>query len=307
MNSVELQEEAPDLGNGAARRVQASDTVPSPGGLHDRWTINKPPARRWSGVDLREAWEHRELALFLALRTLKLRYRQTFFGVSWALLQPLVALAIFSVVFGRFARLPADGIPYAVFVYPALCIWTYFSTSVTASALELVEHQELVTKVYFPRVLAPAAALLPGLVDLAISLLLAGVLMAVTGVAPGPAVVLLPFWLIAAGIVAFGVGLWLAALNIRFRDVRHTLPFVLQTWFFVTPIVYSSSVVDDGAFRLLFALNPLVLVVDGCRWSLLDAPAPPPVDLVSAGVGVALFASGLVYFRASERRFADFI
>jgi lipopolysaccharide transport system permease protein len=288
-------------------RVELQEEVPDPGGLADRWTINKPPARRWSGVDLREAWAHRELALFLALRTLKLRYRQTFFGVAWALLQPLVALAIFSVVFGRFARLPADGIPYAVFVYPALCIWTYVSTSVTASALELVEHQELVTKVYFPRVLAPVAALLPGVVDLAISLLLAGVLMAVTGVTPGPAVVLLPLWLLGAGIVALGVGLWLAALNIRFRDVRHTLPFVLQTWFFVTPIVYSSSVVDDETFRFLFALNPLVLIIDGCRWSLLDAPAPPLVDLVSAGVAAALFVSGLVYFRASERRFADFI
>jgi lipopolysaccharide transport system permease protein len=307
MNRVALQERTPDLGKGAAASLQAHDTAPSLGGLSNRWTINKPPVRRWSGIDLREAWAHRELALFLALRTLKLRYRQTFFGVAWALLQPLVALAIFSVVFGRFARLPADGIPYAVFVYPALCIWTYVSTAVTASALELVEHQELVTKVYFPRVLAPAAALLPGLVDLTISLLLAGVLMAVTGVAPGPPVVLLPFWLLGAGMVALGVGLWLAALNIRFRDVRHTLPFVLQTWFFVTPIVYSSNVVDDETFRLLFALNPLVLIVDGCRWSLLDAPAPPLVDLVSAGVAVALFVSGLVYFRASERRFADFI
>lgn len=258
-------------------------------------------------MDLREAWAHRELAFFLAQRTLKLRYRQTFFGVAWALLQPLVALAIFSVVFGRFARLPADGIPYAVFVYPALCLWTYVSTSVSGAALELVEHQELVTKVYFPRVLAPVAAVLPGLVDLGVSLLLVGVLMAVTGVTPGPAIVLLPVWVLGAVIVALGAGLWLAALNIRFRDVRHTLPFVLQTWFFVSPIVYSSSVVDDETFRLLFALNPLVLVIDGCRWSLLDAPAPPLGDLVSAGVGVTLLVSGLVYFRAAERRFADFI
>jgi len=285
----------------------APDARSRAGGRAERWTVNRAPSGRFGGVDLAEAWAHRGLALFLAQRTLTLRYRQTFFGVAWAVLQPLVALAIFSVVFGRFARLPADGIPYAVFVYPALCLWTYVSTSVAASALELVEHQELVTKVYFPRVLAPVAALLPGLVDLGISLVLVGAMMAITGVAPGPAILLLPVWLVAAIVVALGTGLWLAALNIRFRDVRHTLPFMLQTWFFVSPIVYSSRVVDDETIRLLFAINPMVMVIDGVRWSLLDAPAPPVADVVSAVAALAVLVSGLVYFRAAERRFADVI
>lgn len=271
------------------------------------WVVNRPPQSRWSGVDLREAWSQRELAYFLAQRTFRLRYRQTAFGIAWALIQPLAALAIFTVIFGRYARLPADGVPYATFVYPALCLWTYVSTAVSASALELVAHQELVTKVYFPRVLAPVAALLPGYVDFLISLLLVGVLMLITDVAPGLAILLLPVWLLAGGIVALGLGLWLAALNVRFRDVRHTLPFLLQTWFFLSPIVYTSNLIEDGALRLLYALNPLVLVIDGLRWSLLDTAAPPAEDLLSLVVMVLLVTSGLYYFRASERRFADVI
>jgi len=271
------------------------------------WVVNRAPTARWQGVDLAEAWRYRELAYMLALRTFKLRYRQTFFGIAWALLQPLVALAIFAVIFGRFAKLPADGIPYAVFVFPALCIWTYVSTAVSAASLELVSHQELVTKVYFPRVLAPVSALLPGVVDLVISLSLAGVLMAATGVAPGPAILLLPMWILLSCLVALGSGLWLAALNVRYRDVRHTLPFLLQTWLFVSPVVYSSSLIEDGWLRALYSLNPMVAVIDGLRWSLLDAPAPPAYDLLSGAVTILLVVTGLVYFRASERKFADVI
>jgi len=271
------------------------------------WVVNRAPTKRWQGVDLAEAWRYRELAYMLALRTLKLRYRQTFFGVAWALLQPLVALAIFAVIFGRFAKLPADGIPYAVFVFPALCIWTYVSTGVSAAALELVSHQELVTKVYFPRVLAPVSALLPGVVDLVISLALAGILMAATGVTPGGAILLLPMWILLSCLVALGSGLWLAALNVRYRDVRHTLPFLLQTWFFVSPVVYASSLIEDGWLHVLFSLNPMAAVIDGLRWSLLDAPAPPVYDILSVAVTLLLVVSGLVYFRASERKFADVI
>jgi lipopolysaccharide transport system permease protein len=270
------------------------------------WTVNAP-SPRWGGVDLREAWRHRELAYFLAQRTLKLRYRQTFFGVAWALLQPLAALAVFGVLFGHFAGLPTDGIPYAAFMYPAMCMWTYVSSSVNAASLELVSHQELVTKIYFPRVLAPLAAMLPGLVDLVVSLSLAGVLMAITGVAPGPAIALLPLWLLSGVVAALGPSLLLAALNVRFRDVRQTLPFLTQIWFFATPVVYSASIVDDDVLRLLFALNPLVGVIDGLRWSLLDAPPPPASDLVSALSAIVLLVAGILYFRAAERRFADII
>jgi lipopolysaccharide transport system permease protein len=271
-----------------------------------RWTINAP-STRWQGIDFAEAWRHRELAYFLAQRTLKLRYRQTFFGVAWALLQPLAALLIFGLIFGRFAGLPSDGIPYAAFMYPAMCMWTYASSSVNAASLELVSHQQLVTKVYFPRVLAPLAAMLPGLVDLGLSLVFAAVIMAVTGVTPGPALVLLPLWLAAGVLAVVGVSLWLAALNVRFRDVRQTLPFLTQIWFFLTPVVYSSSIIDDRLLRAVFALNPLVGVMDGIRWSLLAAPPPPAVDLLSALSAIVLLVTGAFYFRAAERRFADVI
>lgn len=243
----------------------------------------------------------------LALRTLKVRYRQTFFGVAWALLQPLVTLAVFAVLFGHFARLPAEDIPYAVFVFPALCIWAYVSTAVNAAAVELVSNQELVTKVYFPRVLAPVSALLPGIVDLLISLSLTGVLMAVAGVTPGAAILLLPVWILGAILVALGLGLWLAALNVRFRDVRQTLPFLLQTWLFISPVAYASTLIKDEGLRVLYSLNPMVGVIDGLRWSLVDAPAPPLADVLSAVVTLVLVISGLVYFKASERQFADVI
>ena len=273
----------------------------------ERWSVNEASTSRWAGFGARELWRERELGFFLAQRTFKLRYRQTFFGVAWALLQPLVALAIFSVVFGRYARLPSDGVPYAAFVFPALCVWIYMSTSVTSAALELVGNQELVTKVYFPRMLAPVSALIPGLLDLAITLVLVAILIALAGVTPGLSLVLLPVWIFAAVLTALGLGLWLSAINVRFRDVRHTLPFLLQTWFFLSPIVYSSSLIKDEALRWVYALNPMVLVIDGMRWSMLNTPPPPLSDLMSAVTIVLLAASGMAYFRVSERRFADVI
>ena len=282
-------------------------TAPPTPGPSEEWVVNRVRTGRLQGVDLKEAWRYRELAQLLALRTLKLRYRQTFIGVAWVVLQPLVTLAIFAVVFGHYAHLPAQGIPYATFVFPGLVIWTYVSTAVNGAAVELVSNQELVTKVYFPRVLAPVSALLSGLPDLGISLVLTGILMAVTGVAPGWAVVLLPVWLAAALGVSLGTGLLLAALNVRFRDVRQTLPFLIQTWFFITPVVYAGSLVGDGGLRSLLALNPMVGVIDGLRWSLLDARVPPVTDALGLVTLAALLAGGILYFRASERWFADVI
>lgn len=273
----------------------------------DDWVVNRARTGRLQGIDLREAWRYREVAQILALRTLKLRYRQTFIGVAWVVLQPVITLAIFAIVFGHYGRLPAQGIPYAAFVFPALCVWTYVSGAVSAAAIELVSHQELVTKVFFPRVLAPVSALLSALPDLLISLVLSGIVMAFAGVAPGWAIVTLPLWLAAAFGVALGAGLLLAALNVRFRDVRQTLPFLIQTWFFLTPVVYAGSLVGDGVLRALLALNPMVGVVDGLRWSLVDAPAPPVTDALGLITLLALVVGGILYFRASERRFADVI
>jgi lipopolysaccharide transport system permease protein len=270
------------------------------------WTETRPPRRGLPRLDLREAWRHRDLGIVLAQRTLKVRYRQTLLGVAWALLQPLAGLVIFTIVFGRLAQLPSDGLPYAVFVYPAMCLWTYVSVSVSAAAAELPQYPHLVTRVYFPRILSPAAAVVPGLIDFALALALTAVLLVVYDVAPGPQVLLVPVWMAASAIVAFGVGTWLAAINVRYRDVRYVLPFLLQTWFFLSPMVFPSSLVND-AWRTVYALNPLVGLVDGLRWSLVGGAAPPLADLASLASGIAIVVTGLYYFRKVEVSFADVI
>jgi lipopolysaccharide transport system permease protein len=287
--------------------VTALDAAPSEldGAAEDEWTENRPPRRGLPRLELREAWAHRDLGVVLAQRTLKVRYRQTLFGVGWALLQPLAGLVIFTIAFGRLAKVPSDGLPYPVFVYPATCLWIYVSTSVSAAATELPQNPHLVTRVYFPRILSPAAAVLPGLVDFAVALALTAVLLVVYDVAPGPQVLLVPAWMAAAAVVAFGIGTWLAAINVKYRDVRHVLPFLLQTWFFLSPIVFPSSLVSDD-WQALYALNPLVGLVDGLRWSF-GGPAPPLADVASLVSAVVIAVGGLFYFRSVEVTFADVI
>jgi len=270
------------------------------------WTENRPPRRGLPRLELGEAWGHRELGLVLAQRTLKVRYRQTLLGVAWALLQPLAGLVIFTIVFGRLAKLPSDGLPYAVFVYPAMCLWTYVSASVSAAAAELPQNPHLVTRVYFPRILSPAAAVLPGLLDFIVALSLTAVLLVVHDITPGPQVLLVPLWIAAAAIVAFGIGTWLAAINVKYRDVQYVLPFLLQTWFFLSPMVFPSSLVSDD-WRALYALNLLVGLVDGLRWSLVDGPVPPLADVASLVSTVVIVVGGLYYFRSAEVHFADVI
>jgi lipopolysaccharide transport system permease protein len=226
--------------------------------------------------------------------------------VAWAVLQPLAGMLVFSVVFGRLVGVPSDGIPYPVFVFAGLAIWTYFATGIEQAAQSLVEAADLVTKVYFPRLLAPLAATIPGLLDLGICLLFLSALMVGYGVLPGAAIVLLPVWVLAAVIVTAGVGFWLSALNVQYRDVRHALTFVIQIWFFATPVVYSSSVFD-GAWSYVFALNPMTGVVEGFRWSLVSGPAPGAEGVVSLVVAVLLVIGGALYFQRYERRFADVV
>ncbi|MBA2372380.1 MAG: ABC transporter permease [Chloroflexi bacterium] len=257
-------------------------------------------------IDIRELWAFRELAYAFALRDVKLRYRQTALGIAWVLLQPLGAAAIFAVVFGRVVDVPSDGLPYPLFVFAGLVLWTYVSNAVDAASRSLIEPAELITKVYFPRVHAPLAAVLPGLLDLGISLLLLGLVMAAYGVVPGVAIVLLPVWVGLATLVAFVMGLWLSALNVEFRDVRYALGYLLQVWLFASPVIYPSSLVD-GWKAYIFAANPLVGVLDGFRWSVLGGPAPGSHGLVSLAVGVLLLLGGVVHFRRAERRFADVI
>jgi homopolymeric O-antigen transport system permease protein len=271
-----------------------------------RWNVNAPPSGWWPRLDLRELLAYRELAVAFAVKDLRVRYKQTFFGVAWAVFQPLAAVLIFTVVFGRVAHLPTDGTPYPVFVYSGMAVWLYFSSSVTAAAGSFVENRELVTKVWFPRLVAPLAAVLSPLVDLAISLAILGIFIAGYGVVPGPALASLPIWILAAVFLALATGLWTSALNVKYRDVKHVLPFLLQVWFFASAIVYAGSSLY-GQWRWAFALNPVVGLVDGFRWSLISGPAPGLEDLVSLAVGLILLLGGIIYFRRLEQYFGDLI
>jgi lipopolysaccharide transport system permease protein len=271
------------------------------------WTELKPPSRRFVGIDVSDLWRHRELVLFLALRDLKLRYRQTALGVAWALLQPLAVVGLFTLVFSRVRGLATPSIPYLVFVFTAMVIWTYVASSVESAARSLIEDRAMVEKVYFPRLLAPLAAVLPGLLDLALSLGALALMLVAFSTPVTPRGILIPLNIALAVLVALGAGLWLSALNVQYRDVRYALPLVLQLWFVATPIAYPSSLLH-GAVRWLYALNPLVGLVDVFRWCVLSAAPPPPVaDVMSVATGALLLLTGVVYFQAVQRRFADVI
>lgn len=270
------------------------------------WIENRAPRGWLPRVSPRELWSFRDLAYALALKDLSVRYKQTFFGIAWAGLQPLLAVVIFTIVFGRLVGVPTEGLPYTVFAYAGMALWLYVAGSTTAASLSLVDNRELVSKIYFPRGLAPLAAVAPGLVDLAASLGILVVFMAVYGVAPGIAVVLVPVWIVLAAIVALSVGLSLSALNVKYRDVKHALGLGIQLWFFASPVVYPSSLVE-GDWRYVYALNPMSGVLDGFRWSALNAPAPGDELLVSLVVAGVLLVLGLVYFHRVERHAADLI
>jgi lipopolysaccharide transport system permease protein len=271
----------------------------------DAWVENRP-SRGFRGPGLRELWRYRELGGFLALRDLKVRYKQAVFGAAWAVFQPLAGVVVFTLVFRRLAKVPSDGIPYPLFVFAGLAVWSYHASSVTRATQSLVGNAPLVTKVYFPRQLVPLAAVLPGLVDLALSLLMLGVLLAVYQTAPGWAVLTLPLWLVALVATTLGVGLWLSALNVQYRDINHAITLFIQLWLFVSPVAYPSSMVEGG-WRLLYALNPMAGVIDGFRWALVRGPRPGPTLLISLAVTAVILVSGVLYFQRTERRFADVI
>ena len=270
------------------------------------WVENSASDRFHPIALLRDLWTYRELGLAFAVSALRVRYKQAAFGIAWAVLQPLLAVIIFSVVFGRLAGLPSDGIPYPVFNYSAMILWLYVSLGVAAAAHSLVENRDMITKVYFARPVAPLSAAFPGLVDLAIAFVVLVGMLVVYSVTPGWAVVFTPFWVLAAMLVVLAVGFPLSALNVRFRDVRLALPLALQLWLFASPVVYSSSLVE-GWWKYVYALNPMATVLDGFRWSIADGPAPGPEALVSAAVVVVVLVAGLSYFARAERSFADVI
>jgi lipopolysaccharide transport system permease protein len=270
-------------------------------------TIVLSPASGWVPLRLRELWEYRELLYFLTWRDIKVRYKQTALGAAWAIIQPFFTMVVFSVFFGRLARLPSEGVPYPVFTYCALVPWTYFATALTQSSNSLVDHARLITKVYFPRLLVPAAAVIAGLLDFAIALVVLLAMLLYYGIVPTPAVLVLPLFALLALLTALAVGLWLSALNVQYRDVKYTIPFLVQIWLFVTPVAYSSTLVPER-WRTLYALNPMTGVVEGFRWALLGhRDAPGPMLLASVASVILLLLGGLFFFRRMERRFADVV
>jgi len=265
------------------------------------------PSRSWAPLRLREIWEYRELLYFLVWREIKVRYKQTALGVAWAVIQPLFTMVVFSIFFGRLAGLPSDGVPYPVFAYCALLPWQLFAFALTESSNSVVANQRLITKVYFPRLIMPLAAVCVGLADFAISFVVLLALMAYYGIAPGLAAWTVPAWAALAVLTALSVGLWLSALNVRYRDIRYTIPFLTQVWLFATPVAYATTMIPEG-WRTVYALNPMVGVVDGFRWALLGTVAwPGPTVFVSMGAVAVLLVSGLFYFRRMERTFADVV
>jgi lipopolysaccharide transport system permease protein len=268
------------------------------------WTESRAARGLLPRLDLRELWAYRELAVFLAGRDLRLRYKQTLFGIAWAVIQPVAAAGIFGLFLGRLAGLPSDGYPYLPFVFAGLVAWLYVSTAVTAAARSLVDQRPMVTKVYFPRLLAPLAAVLPGLLDLLISLVIMAGVLIVSGVSPGLPLITLPLWIGGAVVVSASIGVLLAALNALYRDVQFALTFVLQAWLFASPVVYPTSLVHGDA-KALFALNPMVGLIDGFRWALLDDPTLGPHDLVSLAVTLLVLVFGVAYFQRVDRTLAD--
>ncbi|HEX8255880.1 MAG TPA: ABC transporter permease [Thermoanaerobaculia bacterium] len=258
-------------------------------------------------VDLRELWQYRELLFLLAWRDATVRYKQSVVGVGWALIQPLLMMTIFTLVFGRFAKLPSDGLPYAVFTLTALLPWNYFSRSLADSSNSLVGASHLLTKIYFPRLVLPLSKVFSGLIDFAVAFALLGVVMIWYRVVPSARIVMLPAFMLLAMLTALGTGLWLTALNVKYRDVGFVVPFLLQFWMYASPVAYSSSIVPPQ-WQWLYGLNPMVGVVDGFRWALLaKAPPNPQSLLASVVIVVVLLLSGLYYFRRTERTFADVI
>jgi lipopolysaccharide transport system permease protein len=265
------------------------------------------PSTGLVSLDLTSLWRYRELLYFLVWRDIKVRYKQTVLGASWAIIQPVATMIVFSLFFGRLAGVPSDGVPYPLFAFAALVPWTFFAQGLTQSANSLVASQDLIRKVYFPRLAIPIATVLSGAVDLALALTVLGGMMAFYGVAPTLQVMWILPLILLAFVTALGVGLWFAALNVQYRDVAYIVPFIVQFWLFATPIAYPSSLLPEQ-WRVVYALNPMVGVVEGFRWALVGADtAPGPMVAVSAAAALILLLGGAFYFRSMERRFADVV
>lgn len=266
------------------------------------------PSKGWVSLKLHELWEYRELLYFLTWRDIKVRYKQTVLGAAWAILQPFMTMVVFSLFFGGLAQIPSDGVPYPIFSYTALVPWTFFASGLTMSSNSLVGSANLIKKVYFPRLTIPIATVLSGAVDFVIAFVVLLVMMLFFGIVPTANVLVLPFFVLLAFVTALGVGLWLSAMNVQFRDVRYTVPFLTQFWMFITPIAYPSSLIENEVLRAIYGINPMAGVIEGFRWALLGTDsAPGPVIIVSSIAALLLLVSGLFYFRRMEKTFADVV
>lgn len=269
----------------------------------------KPPTG-WNALKLKDLWLYRELIYFMTWRDLKVRYKQTLLGASWAVLRPFLSMVVFSIFFGGLAKVSSDGVPYPLFSFTGLLPWELFATALSVASRSLVQNSNMITKVYFPRVILPMSSILAGLADFAIAFVVLLGIMLYFHWPLSSHIWSLPFFLLLALITSLGVGLWLSALNVQYRDVGYVTPFLTQFWLFITPIVYPASMLTNEKWRLVLALNPMSGVVEGFRWALLGGtqqPAPGPMLIVSSVVAVVVLISGLFYFHHMERTFADMI
>ena len=269
--------------------------------------IEIAPSRGWEALDLRGVWEYRELVWFLIWRDIKVRYKQASLGIAWAVIQPVMTMLVFTLIFGRLAQLPSDGLPYPVFTFTALLPWQLFSGALTGSANSVVNSASLISKVYFPRLVIPIASVMATLVDFSISFGVLLGLMAWYGISLRLAVVVLPLLVMLALAIALAVGLWASALNVRYRDVRHVMPFVIQFWLLASPVAYSTSLITSPTWRAVYSLNPMVGVIEGFRWAVLGSTPPSVLVVPSVFVTGVLLAGGLFFFRRTEASFADVI
>lgn len=266
------------------------------------------PEKGWSTLNLRDLWRYRELIYFMTWRDLKVRYKQTLLGAGWAILRPVLTMVVFSIFFGELAKVPSDGIPYPIFTFTALLPWELFVSALSQASRSLVQNTHMVTKIYFPRLILPISSILAGLVDFLVAFLVLIGMMIYYKITPTVNVWTLPLFLLLALITALGVGFWLSAMNVLYRDVNYVTPFLTQFWLFITPIAYPVSIIPEK-WRLLYALNPMSGVVDGFRWALLGntQSAPGPMLILSSIIAVVVLISGMYYFRRMERQFADMV
>jgi len=286
-------------------KLDSADDLPVQ--VVDRVVTIIRPSKGWVPLELRELWEYRDLFYLFVWRDLKIRYKQTMVGASWAIFQPFITMVVLSIFFGKLIRVPSEGIPYPIFAYTALVPWMYFVNALTQSSNSLLVNNMLITKIYFPRLIIPISTVITGLLDFVIAFAILLGMMLIYGTVPTAAIWTLPFFIVLTIATALALGLWLSALNVEYRDVRFILPFLTQIWFFVTPVAYPSSLVPEP-WRAIYGLNPMAGVVEGFRWALLGKAQPPSIILVvSAIVVIGLLIGGLYFFRYKEDKFADVI